>query len=41
MAENAKTGEPVGSKKLQEEYLPQVSSSTIRYELAALEDLEL
>lgn len=39
MAENLKTGEPVGSKKLQEDYLPKVSSATIRNELAMLEEL--
>lgn len=39
--ENAKTGEPVSSKQLQKKHFKNVSSATIRNELATLEELGL
>ena len=39
--ENAKTGEPVSSKQLQNKHFKNVSSATIRNELATLEELGL
>ena len=37
--ESIKTAEPVGSKALQEKYIQDVSSATIRNELMALEEM--
>ena len=36
---NLSSGEPISSKAIQQEYLPDVSSATIRNELMSLEEL--
>ncbi len=38
---NLKSGEPISSKSIQQDYLPDVSSATIRNELSSLEELGL